>query len=41
MVDLFATAGFGAVGRFADLAGIERVIEGTHRADAAPRVASS
>ena len=41
VVDLFAAAGFGDVGRFADLAGIERVIEGTHRADAAPRVASS
>jgi release factor glutamine methyltransferase len=41
VADLFAAAGFGDVGRFADLAGIERVIAGTRTAGAATRVASS
>lgn len=41
VADLFAAAGFGEVDRFADLAGIERVIEGTYLAAAAPRAVSS
>ena len=38
---LFAAAGFCAVGRFADLAGIERVVDGTAAPAATARVASS
>jgi release factor glutamine methyltransferase len=41
VADLFVAAGFADVGCFADLAGIERVIEGTYTAGAATRVASS
>ena len=37
----FTLRGFADVGRFADLAGIERVIAGTRVTDAAARVASS
>jgi len=38
---LLARAGLGPVGRHADLAGIERVVDGTAPAPAAIRVASS
>jgi len=41
VVGLFTAADFADVGRFADLAGIERVIAGTRVTDAAARVASS